>query len=259
MRDAVAAECRKIWSIRSTYLVLSVAVAFVLVGILISLQVARLWDGASAEQRSTISVTPLPDLVAWAAALCLAVLGVLMITSEYRTGMIRTSLLAVPGRWTLLGAKAIVAGLVALAVGEVVSLSTFVATRLVIGDRPIEGFEGTFADELPGLIVTGSVVAVYALLGLGLGALLRSTAGAIVLVVGIWHIIPIFVAMLPEPWNKHLGSFMLGGLPARVVGRSNESSVFGDLLSPPAAVAMMAAYAVVPLLGAAFAIRRRDA
>lgn len=259
MGDVLAAEWWKLRSVRSTYAVLGVTAAFTGFVLLLAFQMAHVWDGLPAERRDDLLLRPLQELGGWAASLCFGILGVLSITSEYRTGMIRTSLIAVPGRRKLLAAKAAVIGAVALAAGEAVTLGSFLGTRLIAGDRPFPDQQASIAHDLPGFALAGTVVPVFGLLGLAFGVLLRSTAGSVVSVVFVWHVLPLLVYHLPGPWNERAGSVMLGGLPRQMAGLSAENSVYGDLLSPAAAAAVLAAYALVPLGLAALALHSRDA
>jgi hypothetical protein len=101
-------------------------------------------------------------------------------------------------------------------------------------------------------------VPVFSLLGLGLGALLRSAAGAIAILAGLVYVIPIVIGNIPEPWSERLGSLMIGALPREITGDIITTSVYGSLLSPVAAFAVLVAYAALPLLAAAWLVRRRD-
>lgn len=256
---AVAAEWRKLRSVRSTYGVLGTAVAFSLFVVLLAAQLARTWDGLGADDRAQVAIRPVLELAGWVGGLCLAVLGVLSVTSEYRTGMVRLSLTAVPGRGRFLAAKALVVGAVGLVAGQVTTVGVFLASRPAVGDRPIADQRAAVVEELPGFAVSGTSVAVFALLGLGLGVLLRSAAGAITGVVLVWHVLPTAVFQLPAPWDERVGSVMLSGLPAQISGRGAEPSIYGHLLPPVAASAVLAAYALVPLAAGALVLRRRDA
>jgi hypothetical protein len=259
MPDIAAAEWLKLRSVRSTHVVLGVVAVFLLLGLLLSWQAVSIWDGLSPERRTRFAFTQPATLVSWAAGLCLGVLGVLVVTSEYRTGMIRTTLAVMPRRPAVLAAKAGVLAVLALAVGNAVTLASFFTERLIVGDRPISGHRTAVAQELAELLARGSMVAVYALLGLGLAALLRSTAGAIVGLVLPWYMLPIITGWLPDPWGKRVSSFMPDALPEQIVGGDNANSVYGSLLPPAAAVAVAVAYAVVPVCAGAYLLNRRDA
>ncbi|MFI0356762.1 ABC transporter permease [Actinomadura sp. 9N407] len=259
IRDVIAAEWLKLRTARSTAVVLGAALAVMALFLLITWQGVGIWDRSSPEQRARFGMAEPAWLAGWAAGLCLAVLGVLAITSEYRSGMIRTTLTVAPGRSAVLAAKAAVVGGLALGAGLFVVLGTFAATRLIVGDRAIAGFQSPIAGHLPEILVRGCLVAVYALLALGLAALLRSAAAAIVTIVLLWYILPIGGNLLPGPWGERFTSFTLDALPEQVIGQDNENSVFGAVLPPAAAVAVMVAYAALPLAAAMLALRRRDA
>ncbi|MDL4770618.1 MULTISPECIES: ABC transporter permease [Thermomonosporaceae] len=259
MATVVAAEWWKLRTVRSTYWILAIPAAFVGLMTLLAVQVVHIWDGMTPERRAEFGMSSLADQVIWVAGPCLAVLGVLAVTSEYRSGMIRVSLTAVPQRRTLLMAKAATIGAVALGTGLTVALATFFITRAIVGDRPIRGQSPSMSGELPGVVVGGASVAVYALLGLALAVLLRSTAGAIVSIAFLWHILPVIVVNVPAPWDARIGSVMLSGLAAQVTGDTGKGSIYGTLLPPGAALVILLAYAVVPLAAAAYTLGRRDA
>ncbi|MFB4298386.1 ABC transporter permease [Actinomadura sp. NTSP31] len=259
MTDAVAAEWWKLRSVRSTYVILSITAGFVFFVVLLAFQQAHVWDGLDAAQRARFLLRPLQELGGWVAQLCLAVLGVLAATSEYRTGMVRTSLTAVPSRTRFLAAKAVVVAGTGLVAGEAVAIGCLLGTRLVVGGRPFPDQRASIAHDLPGFAASGAAVAVFALLGLAAGVLLRSAAGAIVAVVLLWHVIPLLVFHLPEPWNERAGSVMPSGLPAEIAGWGAEHSIYGGLLPPAAAAMVLVAYALVPLAAAGLVLARRDA
>jgi len=259
MSDAIAAEWLKLRSVRSTYYVLGTALAFVGLAALLTWYAVATWDGMDAARRSHFALSPLTDTTSWVAALCLGVLGVIAMTTEFRNGCLRTSLVVVPNRRAFLLSKATVVGATALATGEAVTLGTFAVDHLIVGGRPIQGQPTSVGSEVPSLLVTGASVAVYALLGLGLAAIMRSAAGAIVTIALLWWVIPLFVWHLPAPWNERMGSFMLGGLPEQIAGGEHGQSIYGSLLPSPVAAAVLLAYAAIPLAAATIAITRRDA
>ncbi|MFD0687433.1 ABC transporter permease subunit [Actinomadura fibrosa] len=259
MRDVVAAEWCKLRSIRSTFAVLSVAAGCAVLTWLIAFQAARAFDGLSPARRADLPLRPIQELGPWIAGLCLGILGVLAATSEYRSGTIRASLVAVPRRGRLVAAKAVVVAAVALAAGEAVTLAAVIGTRLAIGGQPFTDQTGSLCQDLPAFAVEGTSVAVFALLGLALGLLLRSAAGAITIMVFLWHIVPLLAFHLPAPWDARTGSVLPGALATQAAGLDADDSIYGDLLAPPVAAAAMAAYALLPLCLAALLFARRDA
>ncbi|WP_248964039.1 ABC transporter permease subunit [Sphaerisporangium perillae] len=257
--DVLRAEWIKVRSVRSTYYTLGVALGGILLGVAVAWSAVAAFDGAPPAMRATARVANLEEVVVLVPQLCLGILGVLAITSEYGTEMIATSLMAVPRRWPMLAAKACVLAAIGLVTGPLVVFGTYFASRSIIGDRFNGAYLTPVGDKVALLAVSGLSVVVFALLGLGLATVLRSTAGAIVIVVGLVYVVPMVAGNLPEPWSERLGSVMLPGLPRQIVGEANDHSVFGSLLSPAGAVAVLVAYALLPLAAGALLLRRRDA
>ncbi|GAA0354027.1 ABC transporter permease subunit [Actinoallomurus spadix] len=254
MTDALAAEWLKLRTARSTGYCLGVVALFIALMAVLAWYAAHLWDGLPPARRSSMELSSLPELACWVDYLVMGVLGVLAITSEYSSGMIRATLTVLPRRRTVLAAKAGVVAVVALAAGEVTGFTVLAAARLIVGDRPIHGQE----PHVGRIVTAGVVVMVFALLGLSLGTLLRSTAGAIVVVAGLWHIVPVLVQLVPEPWGDRLGSLLPAALVEEIAGSGGQNSIYGKGLPPAAAVAVLVAYAVVPLGAAGIALARRD-
>jgi ABC-2 type transport system permease protein len=135
------------------------------------------------------------------------VLGVLVITSEYGTGMIRASLSAVPRRRLLLAAKTIVFLGTALLVGVASSFAAYLTFQASLSG---DSLRSSIAD--PGVLraVTGGglYLAVLGLLGLGLGAILRSSAGAIAALFGVLFVPPLIMTLLPRSWQDTVGPYL---------------------------------------------------
>ncbi|WP_055480266.1 ABC transporter permease subunit [Sphaerimonospora mesophila] len=260
MIDALAAEWLKIRTLRSTLIVLVVLAVFVGLMALLAVYAATAWDAMSPEQRSRSAVSDLAPLTEWVASLAMAVLGVLTITGEYGTGMIRTTFAAMPARGVVLTAKAGVVAAVSYISGLAAVVATFAVSRLIIGDRPIPGQSAEpFADRLPLFLAMALSITMFALIGLFLGTLTRSAAGSIAILVAVWYLIPIVVNHLPAPWHERIGSLVPSALTGQLAGTGNPDSVYGSLLSPPVALAVMAAYVAVPYGLAALRVTRRDA
>ncbi|GAA2357292.1 hypothetical protein GCM10010404_07510 [Nonomuraea africana] len=254
--NVLAAEWLKIRSIRSSHLILAISLGAIPLAVAVALSAIAMYDSAPASMRASARIAELEEVVLIVPQLAMGVMGVLAITSEYATGLIRTSLALVPRRWPVLAAKSVVVGGLGLVVGPVVVFTTYVVSRRMLESRyPI----ADFADRLPTLVTSSLTVAVFALLGLGLGAVLRSAAGAIAILVGLVYVIPMIVGNLPEPWSERLGSVMIGALPREITGDDLTSSVYGALLSPVAAAVVLALYAVLPPAAGLLLLRERDA
>jgi ABC-2 type transport system permease protein len=238
--DAIAAEWIKLRSVRSTYGLLAV-VGLAVAGVtLLTWWAVAFYDTLDTAQREHFGLADPGQLAAWAAELAMAVLGVLAIAPEYRSGMVATTYAAVPRRGRVLLAKAAVVGPVALVAGEAAALGGLLAGRGIIGDRPIRGSSAPIGDEVRFMLASGLAVAGFALLSLGLGALLRSAVGALATVFGLWYILPIVSLHLPTPW---VGELMLPNLAQSVAGQG--------AVPPWVAVLVLVAYAGVPLAAAA--------
>ncbi|MDH2427016.1 ABC transporter permease [Sphaerisporangium sp. TRM90804] len=259
MSAVLSAEWLKLRSIRSTGIAVAAALAGILLGVVVAWSAVNVFDGASPERRATARIAEIELVTLLVPQLCMGVLGVLAITSEYVTGTIRLTFTAEPRRRRVLAAKAAIVGAVALAVGPVVVFATYFVSRAMIGDRFGGVYLAPFAEKAPMMLASGVSVMVFALAGLGFGAILRSSAGAIASIVVLVYLLPMIAGNLPEPWSERLGSVMLPALPGQITGADLTHSVYGALLPPPVAAALLAAYAVVPLVVAALLITRRDA
>ncbi|WP_020576713.1 ABC transporter permease [Actinopolymorpha alba] len=259
MIDVLAAEWWKLKTVRSTGWILAIVAGCVGLACLLAWYAVVTWDGLSAERRGEFGLAPLPAITVELTSMCLAVLGVLAVTSEYSSGLIRTTLTVVPKRRSVLFAKACVVTVVAFLIGLVAVCATSLVGRLIIDGRPIRGqWSTTFSEELPLLLAMSLVVTVFALVGLGLGTLMRSAAGAIATVVALWYVVPMIAVNLPAPWNARIGSLMLGSLAGQLAGTGNDNSVYGAELSPLGALSVMLGYVVLALGAGAIRLSRKD-
>ena len=256
--DLVAAEWWKLRSVRSTWGVLGTVAAFLGLCVPWSLYVARYWDGLTAARRATVAVGPAEQPLAVALPVCAVVLGALALTSEYASGMIRTTLAAMPRRGSLFmvkaGVVAGVMGVVALAAAAAAS----VAGAVVVGDRPVATFQGPAGGVAVHLLSLALTTAAITVVTFGVGAVLRSTAGTITSGMAVLFVLPALARLLPSPWDGRIWSALPGNLANQIAAPPGSSGGHGAL-SPPVAVALTAAYAVVALGAGACAFVRRDA
>lgn len=185
MSAAVRAEWLKLRSLRSTYLsMLCALVLGVGLGLVDTSAVAHHWATMTAQDRAGFD--PVGDSFTGLdyAQLAFGVLGVLAVSTEYGTGMIRTTLAAVPRRGVVFAAKALVVGALTLVLGELFAFTTFLLGQAALASHHLDV---SLAD--PGVLRTvasaGLYLCVLALVGYGLGALLRHSAGAIAVMFGI--------------------------------------------------------------------------
>ncbi len=205
--EALDSEWAKIRTVRSTYWTLFLVV-IISVGVSVALGAAYIasWDSLSQSTRSTIDVSYTLVGVNFG-VLIIGVLGVMVISSEYSTGMIRTSLTALPKRGMMLGAKLTVLTVLALVIGELVSFVSYFATEPFYSSK---GVHISLRDghSLRAVLLAGVYLALVAVLGFASGALLRHTAGAISTTLGVMFVLPIITAFLPGHWGKDVNKVM---------------------------------------------------
>ena len=215
--------------------------------------------------------------------LIIAVLGALTITSEYSTGMIRTSLTAMPRRGTVYAAKLVVFTTVALVISLITSfIAFFVGQAAMSGSGvsasllhsitiPANAFQNgpsnnvTFSGTIvisPGTVLTAIIgtalfVTAAALIAFGLGAIIRHSAGAITSAIGLLFVLPIIVQLLPDTWRWDIIRFFpdsAGRVLSVTVGQHNP-----HLWSAWPQFGVTLIYAAVLLGVGAYLFRKRDA
>jgi ABC-type transport system involved in multi-copper enzyme maturation permease subunit len=188
------------------------------------------------------------------AQFAVGVLGVLTITAEYSTGMIRSSFCAVPKRLPVLWAKALVFAVVTFVISLPSILIAFFVGQSILSGKHID-VSISHPGVLRSLIGAALFLAVMGLLGLGLGAIIRTTAGGIsALVAMVFVIPPILELALPESAYNAISGY----LPLNAGGAVWTISPAAHTLSPWAGFAVFCAYAVVALAIGAVLLRRRD-
>jgi ABC-2 type transport system permease protein len=248
--DLLASEWTKFRSVRSTYWTLLIAAItpIALSGIVALAVTAQPRPGQP-------PVDPLlPGFASLEyAVLAVGVLGVLAFTSEHATGLIRTTFVAVPQRRAVLAAKAAVAGAVTLILGELLAFASFFLAQAILSGHH-RGVSLSHPGAPGAVLAEGILLFVSTMIGLGLGAVIRHTAGAIAALVGLIYL-PAVLGLLPPPWNDRIGRFTLIDA-AKQVALLHPAA---GLLSPAFSVVVLLAWPAAALLTAAFLITRRDA
>lgn len=203
--DVLRSEFCKIRSVRSTLWTLTAAVVFNVV--LAALAASFIPAHLSAQDKAMTDGIRLSLAGLHLSQIAVGALGALVITSEYTTGMIRATLSAVPRRRLVLGAKALVFAATALVVGTVSSVAAYFTFQAILSDDSMRSSIGD-----PGVLraVTGGglYLAVLGLLGLGLGAIIRSGAGTIAALFGLLFVPSILVDLLPYSWQTTIGRYL---------------------------------------------------
>ncbi|GAA2204435.1 hypothetical protein GCM10009850_003600 [Nonomuraea monospora] len=260
MIDAIAAEWLKLRSLRSNLYLLACSVAAVAACAGIAFMIGRGFDNQTVDERMAFPANGdgLGNGIA-VAYVVFALLGALAITSEYGTGMIQSSLAAVPRRQVLLLAKVPGLAAVTLVAGQALAFAMHAASMAVLGDRAGQllregvplGTPLSHPGVLASVIVTGLSMAAVALIGLGVGAAVRSTPGALVVLAVIIVVLPVVARTLPMPLRAQAGSFMIENLPLQIAGAG------GGSLSSAAAAGLLVGYVIAALTAGATVIARR--
>jgi hypothetical protein len=254
MKAVFSSEWLKLRSVTSTYHAIGAATLMAVLGVAWTLYVSGL-----ADERGSIRAAAPEEGFLPLVQISLAVLGVLAITNEYATGMIRTSLISVPKRGTLLLAKAGIVAVTTFAAANAILLVTYSASRLIASGRHLGFNDTSFADDLPKLLASGLSVTALALVGLGLGAAIRSTAAAIVSVVALLFVLPGVVNYLLPPWNTRVATLLLPNLVPQIADERLSTRLGDGLLPPWAALTVLIAYPIVTLATGYYLLNRRDA
>jgi len=253
-KDVLLSEWTKIRSVRSTMWTLLAATV-------LGIGLSALFSGLAAHSYKTshsLRVNWDPTSVSTSglgiAQLAIGVLGALFISSEYSTHAIRTSLTAVPQRRRFLTAKATVIAAIAFVTGEVMAfIAFFLGQALISGSAPTAGLGD--AHVLRAVFGSGLYLTLIGLLGIGLGALLRSAAGAITALVAMLYVLPGLAQALPSSIKNVIVKFW----PSNA-GQQITSVVRGDHTLPAWAGFVVMCVFVALVLAAAFTrLSRRDA
>lgn len=251
-------EWTKIRSVRST--IWSLALLLVLfpgfTALLVSLVVSG-WDDTSAADRALIVADPAAVILTsgfLVGQLAICVLGVLVIASEYSTGMIRASLLAVPKRVPMLTAKAAVFSLLVLGVSLVAAfLSFFIGAAMLNGKVPVSlGDEGVFR----AVVGSGLYLSVLGLFALTIGAIFRHPAAGITGVIAFVFVLAPLAQLLPGKVGEYVNAY----LPTEagpLIGQAQQGA--DDLLSPWQGFGVLCLWTAVLFALAAYLLKRRDA
>jgi ABC-2 type transport system permease protein len=189
------------------------------------------------------------------AQLAVGALGVLVMTGEYSSGLIRATLAAIPNRPLLLAAKTAVFGTAMLAAGEILAFATFFATRTAMpASAPHPGLGQP--DVLRAVIMGGVYLGLIAVTGIGLGAIIRNTAGAVGALTGLLLAAPLALLAVPSSVGDPIEKF----LPT-IIAENSLTAVVHDSPSLPlwTGAGMLCLYAVVLLGLGGWLLSRRDA
>ncbi|HEY3833964.1 MAG TPA: ABC transporter permease [Acidimicrobiia bacterium] len=251
-RRAVNAEWTKLRTLPSTWRTAVIAtVLSIALGAILCVSQAQQWASMTAQQRRIFDPTSCSLFgVVFVGAMMLAALGVRSVAGEYSTGMIRSTFTATPTRRRVLAAKAGVTAAFVFPVALLADIVSFQVGQQIFTGKHLE-VSWDHAGVLQAVVFGAVAVSLIAVIGVGLGGLIRHTAGAttalVLLIVG----------------GVTLGQLLPAGLRQYVPGTVFQAAVTvhrsAGLLEPRAAVAVLATYAAIVLAAAAIRIGHRDA
>ncbi len=253
--DALRAEWFKLRSLRSSFWALGVSVVLgVGLGAAIAAASSHSYAGSSLSSKASWDPAALSTSGMAIGQLAIEVLGVLFISSEYSSGMIRTSLTVVPKRGRLLAAKSAVFAAVTLLVGEVTSFSSFFVGQAVISGHAPTASLGDAA-VTRAVIGAGLLMSALALLAVATGALLRHSAAGIAAMVTVALVLPGIAQALPASWQNPINKFWPTGAGSQITNVTRASHTLG----PWAGFGLLCLFVAIVYFAAWAMLERRDA
>lgn len=254
-RRVLRSEWTKLRSLRSTvWTLLTAVVLMVGLGALFSAVTANRYPSSSpAEKAAFLPISTSLNGVLFA-QLAIGVLGVLVMSGEYGTGMIRASMTVVPRRLPVLWAKLTVFAAAVLTVSVIASFASFFVGQALL-DRHGLGVAITAPGAVRQVVGAALYLTVAGMIGLALGALLRTTAAGIATFAGVFFVIPPLTQLLPASVGDHLIQYLPSNAGAVLYGGGFN---LANALSPWTGFALLCGYAVLVVGAAAWRLRRVD-
>ena len=255
--NLVGSEWTKLTSVRSTIwaLLLLVVLSVSFTGLLIGL-ISGQWDTITEQQRQVMRLDPVSQILGAGfqfSQLAVCVLGVLVVTSEYTTGTIRASMLAVPRRIPVLTAKVVLFAGVTFIVAEVAAFSSFFLGAAILSSHVPVSLTGP--GVLRAVIGAGLYISMLGVFAIAVGTLIRHTAAAITGIIGFVLVLAPLTLLLPG----NLGRYVYAYLPTNAGQQLATTGQSADaLLSPWQGFGVFALWTAALLSLAAYLLQRRD-
>jgi ABC-2 type transport system permease protein len=252
-------EWTKLRTLRSSRYALLLTVAMTIgFTILPAVVNAARWNTMSAADRADFHPLDTSVIGVTTAQLAIGVLGVLVISAEYTTGLVRSTFAAVPKRLPVLWAKAGVFGLVTLVLAVPSTLIAFFAAQAILRGHTLNGHDIALSFSDPGVaraVIGGALyLTLVGLFGLGFGALLRNTAGGISALAAVLFVLPPLITVLPSSWDNAISPYLPSNAGQAIMQTGNPAHT----LAPWAGLGLFAGYAAITIALAAVLLRRRD-
>jgi ABC-2 type transport system permease protein len=257
LRGTVMSEWTKLRSVRSTYwcVIVSIIIGIGL-GCAIAAGAVHSYHKGDLHDRLTFDPASITLSGLFFSQLALGVFAILTISAEYSTGLIRTTISAVPQRGYVLAAKAILVAVVSTVLSIGVAFIAFTLGQLILkSGNHVPYVKLSDPHVIRAVIGSGLYVGVLTLLALGLGTIIRHTAGAITGLVALVFIVPIVGQLLPDSLQHDIVRY----LPAQAGGAiTNVVPQGSDSLAPWIGFLVFAIWAAVALVAGWCLLRRRD-
>jgi ABC-type transport system involved in multi-copper enzyme maturation permease subunit len=249
----IKSEWIKFWTLRSTWAVLGAAVAgMIILALVVAYNTRHLTSNLQAND-----IAPSSTLQGYyLAQLLIGALGVLFVSAEYGTGMIRSTLVAVPRRLPVLWAKLVVFATVAAVSMVVVSFVAFICAQALLSHYRT-GYSLSDPGVLRVVIGTGVYLTLVGIIGGALGWIVRSTPGALVAYFAVVLVLPVLFGDALGNWGKQVAQYLPSQAGASFSTSIPESGSYS--LSPWIGLLVLAGWAVAALAIAVGVLRRRDA
>jgi ABC-2 type transport system permease protein len=253
--NVARSEWTKLWSVRSTrWTLLATFVVSVAFTTLFAWGETANWSQVDAQERANIDATANSLGGLYFGQMAIAVLGALVITAEYSTGGIRTTLTAVPGRLKVLFAKGLTFGVVALVVGLLTSFTAFFVGQAFFATKGVEAHLGD-PGVLRAVVGGGLYILGCGMLGFAVGSVLRHSAGSITTAIGLLFVLPILSNLLPGDWGKTIREYFFSNAGGQITTVRQDP----NLLTPWNGYLVFTVEWLVILAVGAILLRRRDA
>ena len=253
--QVVRSEWTKLWSLRSTrWSLLFAVISMAGLGVLIAAVSMGRWSQLSPHERATFDSIDRSLGGYHLAQLAIGVLGVLVISGEYSTGMIRSSLMAVPRRLPVLWAKIAVFASVTFVLMLASALIAFFGAQAILTEHHVNVTLG-HPHALRTLVGTVLFMTVTGVLCVALGTIIRSTAGAIATYAGLLFVLPGIVDILPSEIGNSISPYLPSSAGSAIASATRDAHT----LSPWGGFALYCGYTLVLLAIAAYMLVRRDA
>lgn len=255
--ESAHSEWIKLKSVRSTVYTLAVTV-FLCVGIGGLISFGRGSHATRREGGLIVDPTRVSLQGFFIAEISIGVIGVLIISSEYATGSIRATLAATPNRISVLVAKTLVLFATTLVVGEFCSFLSFFVGQAILRGQGASSATLSTPGALRGVLLAGLSLAMLAVFAMGIGTMLRHTAGAITVYVAILLVSFLVLAALPADWQHTVSKFLPEVLTESMRAATTTDGPF-SAFSALTSTLVLAGYAVAAAVGGAILLVRRDA